>query len=117
MEQISFCGMACNECPAFLATQKNDDDERKKVAEIWSKQYNADIKVEDVNCDRCLSEGKRLFFHCNVCELRKCGRERNLKNCAYCNEYACEKLSPIFEVAPNNKNTLDQIRKNFQLSK
>jgi hypothetical protein len=34
MEQISFCGMACNECPAFSATQKNDDDERKKVAEI-----------------------------------------------------------------------------------
>ena len=61
MEQISFCGMACNECPAFLATQKNDDDERKKVAEIWSKKYNADIKAENVNCDECLSEGKRLF--------------------------------------------------------
>ena len=55
MEQISFCGMACNECPAFSATQKNDDDERKKVAEIWSKKYNADIKAEDVNCDGCLS--------------------------------------------------------------
>ncbi|ENO11929.1 Protein of unknown function (DUF3795) [Thermoplasmatales archaeon SCGC AB-539-C06] len=117
MEQISFCGMICNECTAFLATQKNDDDERKKVAEIWSKQYNADIKAENINCDGCLSEGKRFFFHCNVCEVRKCGRERNLKNCAYCNEYACEKLSPIFEVASNNKNTLDQIRKNFQLSK
>jgi hypothetical protein len=117
MEQISFCGMICNECTAFLATQKNDDDERKKVAEIWSKQYNADIKAENINCDGCLSEGKRFFSHCNVCEVRKCGRERNLKNCAYCNEYACEKLSPIFEVAPNNKNTLDQIRKNFQLSK
>ena len=59
--------MVFNECSAFLATQKNDEDEIKKVAEIkkfaemWSKQYNADIKAEDVNCDGCLSEGKRLF--------------------------------------------------------
>ena len=117
MEQIGFCGMACNECPAFLATKKDDDGERKKVAETWSKQYNADIKAEDVNCDGCLSEGKRLFFHCNVCEVRTCVQERNLKNCAYCDEYACEKLSPIFEVAPNTKNTLDQIRRSLQLNK
>ena len=102
--------MACNECPAFLATQKNDDDERKKVAKIWSKQYNADIKAEDVNCDGCLSEGKRLFFHCNDCEVRKCGKEIKFKNYASCDEYVCEKLRPIFEIEPDNKNTTNTMR-------
>jgi len=67
MGQKVFEGMVCDEFPAFLANQKNDNGERKKVAGIWSKQCNKDIKAEDVNCDGCLSECKRLFFHCNVC--------------------------------------------------
>jgi hypothetical protein len=31
---ISFCGLTCTECPAFLATQKDDDQEREKVAKL-----------------------------------------------------------------------------------
>ena len=58
MEQIVICVMVCDECQAFLATQKNDDGERKKVAGIWFKQYTIDIKADDVNCDGCFSERK-----------------------------------------------------------
>ncbi|KUK85723.1 MAG: Uncharacterized protein XE03_1923 [candidate division TA06 bacterium 34_109] len=29
-KMIAFCGLICTECPAFIATQKNDDIERKK---------------------------------------------------------------------------------------
>jgi hypothetical protein len=47
---ISFCGLTCTECPAFLATQKDDDQERDKVAKLWSKEYHSDIKPEDINC-------------------------------------------------------------------
>jgi len=112
MKQISFCGTACNECPAFLATQNDNGDERSKIAELWSKQYNADIKPEHINCDGCLSEGKN-FFHCKVCEVRKCAQEKGLKNCAYCDKYACEKLKPIFEMAPDAKTTLDEIRESL----
>ena len=110
MKQISFCGTVCTECPAFLATQEDADEKRREIAVLWSKEYNAEITLEDVNCDGCLSEGGRLFFHCNVCEVRKCGREKGLKNCAYCDEFACEKLMPIFELAPAAKATLDEIR-------
>jgi hypothetical protein len=108
---IGFCGIVCDECPALLATQKNDDNERKRVAEQWSRQYSADIKPEDVNCDGCLSESGRLFGYCKVCEIRKCGREKRVKNCAYCDEYACEKLNQFFVMAPNAKVTLEEIRK------
>ncbi len=31
-KMIGFCGINCSECPAFLATQNDDDIERKKVA-------------------------------------------------------------------------------------
>ena len=64
-KMIAICGTVCSECPALLATQKDDDAERKRIAEAWSKQYNADIKPEDINCDGCMSGGKRLFFYGN----------------------------------------------------
>jgi len=92
---IAYCGIICSECPAFLATQKNDDNERKKVAEMWSKQFNAEFKPEDINCDGCLSESERLFNYCRVCEIRKCGQEKGVKNCAYCDDYACETLNKL----------------------
>jgi len=76
----------------------------------WSKRYNAEIKPEDINCEGCMSGGEKVFFYCNVCELRKCGREKGVENCAYCEEYACGKLGDFFKVAPSSKATLDEIR-------
>ena len=61
---IAFCGLTCTEYPAFIATQKDDDKERGKVAEVWSKEFNSEIKPEDINCDGCLVESDRLFSHC-----------------------------------------------------
>ncbi|MCD6569822.1 MAG: DUF3795 domain-containing protein [Deltaproteobacteria bacterium] len=60
---IAFCGLPCHECDAFLATRDDDDQKRAEVAQLWSKQYNADIKPEDINCDGCLSDNGYLFNH------------------------------------------------------
>ena len=30
-KMIAFCGTVCAECPAFLATKMDDDNERKKL--------------------------------------------------------------------------------------
>ncbi len=60
-KMTAFCGIVCSECPALLATQEGDDSKRKKVAETWSKQFNVDIKPEQINCDGCASEGKTVF--------------------------------------------------------
>lgn len=114
MEKMTaFCGIVCTECPAFIATQKNDDTERKKVAESWSKMFKADLKPEDINCDGCLVVGENIFSHCKVCEIRKCGFEKVVKNCAYCDEYICEKLEKFFNNAPDAKKNLEEIRKSL----
>jgi len=110
---IGFCGTTCTECPAFLATQEDDNDERVKIAELWSKQYNADIKPEDINCEGCLSESRQLFSYCKVCEIRRCGQERHVNNCAYCDDYACEKLNKLLNMAPEARLTLEGSRKSF----
>jgi hypothetical protein len=109
-EMIAFCGLACNECRAFLATKADDDEKRAEVAQLWSKEFKVDINPEDINCEGCLAEGENLFNYTKVCEIRKCGKEKGLLNCAHCNDFACEKLEKFFEMAPDVKTRLDEIR-------
>ncbi len=113
-EAIAFCGIDCNECGTFIATKNDDDEKRLEVAQTWSKQYNSDIKPEDINCDGCQSNGERLFNYCTVCGIRKCAKERGVANCAYCDDYACEKLEDFFKLAPDSKIKLDEIRRDNQ---
>ena len=109
-KMVAFCGIVCTECPAFLATQKDDDEERRKVAQLWSKQFNTEIKPETINCDGCLAESGRLVEYCRICEIRKCGLEKEVKNCAFCDEYACDKLENFLVNASDAKATLEEIR-------
>lgn len=105
------CGLVCSECGAYLATQADDDEARKTVAETWSKEFNADIKWQDINCDGCMSGSDRLFNHCYVCEIRACVAERGLTNCAFCADYACDKLTGFFAMAPVARDGLEEIRR------
>jgi len=109
-KMVACCGIICSECPAFIATMNDDDAERKKVAESWSKEFKADIKPENINCEGCLSKGERVFSHTKVCEIRKCGQEKGVENCAHCDEYVCEKLDKFFEMVPACRTTLDEIK-------
>jgi hypothetical protein len=65
-KMIAVCGIECHQCPAFLATRENDDLKRKEVAEMWSKDFKAEIKPEDIHCEGCTSGKERLFSHCQV---------------------------------------------------
>jgi hypothetical protein len=109
-EMIAICGIPCHECGAFLATRDGDDEKRAEVAQLWSKEYKSDIKPEDINCEGCLSVSGNLFNYSKTCEIRKCGNEKGVVNCAHCNDYACEKLEKFFEMVPDAKKRLDGIR-------
>jgi len=45
--------------------------------------------AENVKCDGCLSDGRLAD---KQCKARPCAIERGVKNCAYCEEFACEKV-------------------------
>jgi len=109
-QMTAFCGLICIECGAFIATQNDDDRKRAEVAQLWSKQYNHDLKPADINCDGCTSDSDRLIGHCHVCEIRKCGKQKAILNCAYCDDYACEKLEGFFKMVPDAKKHLDEIK-------
>jgi hypothetical protein len=107
---ISYCGLSCHECPALLATKADDDEKRKECAAVWSKEYGRELDPSSINCNGCLTEGEPVFGHCNVCEIRACGKEKKVVNCAYCDDYVCEKLEKFFAIAPMCKENLDAIR-------
>ena len=109
-EMVAYCGIVCTECPGFIATQQDDNSKRKEVAEQWSKQYNMPVKPEDINCDGCISPGRHIGY-CNICEIRKCGTGKAVENCAYCDEYACEKLTKFHTMAPHAGKKLEKIKK------
>jgi hypothetical protein len=113
-EVIGFCGIVCSDCPVFKATQMNDIAERKSVAELFTKQYGREYKPEDINCDGCVNDGERIFSFCSVCGIRQCGREKRVKNCAYCTEYPCEKLNEVFNAYPKAKASLDEERRGIE---
>lgn len=112
MEMIAFCGINCADCPAYVATVNNDDNLREKTAKEWSKMFNADIKASDINCHGCHGNGEKLFSHCHVCEIRKCGIEKGIEStCAECKDYACKKLEDLQQYLPNEKKQLDELNK------
>lgn len=109
-KMIATCGLLCHECGAFQATQADDDKKRTEVAVLWSKQYNTELKPEDINCYGCLSRDEVVFNHPRVCEIRKCGMEKDILNCAHCSDYPCERLEKFFKMVPPSKEILDEIR-------
>ena len=109
-EMVAYCGLDCHQCGAFIATRDDDDSKRAEVAALWSSEFDADIQAGDINCDGCTSEGGVRFRHCEVCEIRNCGVEKGVANCAYCSEYACAKLSDCLAMVPETKTRLERIR-------
>jgi hypothetical protein len=67
------------------------------------------MKPEDANCDGCQSKDGRIFSHCRTCNIRLCGMDKQLDNCAACPEYACRKLQDFHTLVPYARKTLDKL--------
>lgn len=110
---IAYCGLNCSECPAYLATQKEDLKEIEKVSKEWSSE-SMSFKPEEIYYDGCKGEG-RLFSWCSECPIKSCCQEKGIQNCAYCEDYFCENLKMTFNKDPSAKERLDEIWQKFLL--
>jgi len=87
---------------------------KAEIVKLCKDQYGITYKVEDISgCDGCKAEGERLFRASRNCPIRKCAREKELENCAYCTEYACGKLEAFFKTDPAAKARLDAVRESI----
>lgn len=105
---MAYCGIICEECPAYKATVNNNDELRKKTADRWSKMYNDDIRAEHINCLGCRSELR--FSYCGVCEVRVCNLEKQLGHCGDCDAFSCGKEDFILDHTPGARERLEAAR-------
>lgn len=107
--KIACCGLDCETCDAYMATQADDDALRATTAEKWTKMYNYPMKPEDINCTSCKAPGVKIG-HCHVCEVRKCCMDRGHEHCGVCPDYACDTLNGFLAQMPDDVATANRER-------
>ncbi|MBR5049479.1 MAG: DUF3795 domain-containing protein [Erysipelotrichaceae bacterium] len=95
-EFLAYCGLDCEKCDARIATINDDDELRRKTAELWSQLNHAEITPEMINCTGCRMEGVKFPFCQSMCPIRQCCQLKELANCGHCPQMdSCEKLNMI----------------------
>ena len=95
-DMIAFCGLDCEKCEAWIATQNNDDALRAKVAANWSKLNGITILPEMINCDGCRVDGVKTVFCDSLCKIRQCALAKNYPTCGSCSDLStCETIKMI----------------------
>jgi hypothetical protein len=113
---IAYCGLVCSGCDAYIATQSNDLEALERLAQRAREEFGIeDATAETSMCDGCLTEDGRQIAYCAMCEIRACAVARGLGgpppvNCAYCADYACDKLEAIFSHSAEARALLDEIQ-------
>jgi hypothetical protein len=104
---ISCCGIDCSQCPARIATLKDDDTLRAETAEIWAVQYNnPGFTAEMINCLGCRQDGVKLG-HCYECAIRNCSNDKGFVTCGSCPEVDnCSIVAPILSFLPDGRENL-----------
>ena len=106
MLKMGYCGDDCNQCPRYLATQSDDEEQFRKVAELWRivGWRITDEPPENLTCHGCDS--------LDICELgmRDCAMAKGLDSCGKCADYPCEKMKDIFK---NNQREAAICREKF----
>jgi hypothetical protein len=107
---IAACGLDCAACPAYIASMTNDEELRKKTAAEWTKSFGFDCKPEMVNCHGCFATDGVQIGHCSDCGIRLCVVSKDMKSCAACAGFGCEKTAEFWKSAPEAKKNLEALR-------
>ncbi len=105
---LAICGLNCKTCEARLATIKNDDALRVKVAKEWSALNGVTITPEMINCDGCRAAGAKTVFCDSLCPIRQCALGKQIGTCGDCAEKAaCKTLAMITDSSAEARRNLD----------
>lgn len=112
-EMVAYCGLHCDECKAFKATQTRDIEWKKRIAKHWTEELKVEFKPEEVDCCGCKSAV--LSGWCRkICAIRPCAERRKVETCAHCGDYPCGKLKEFLPNEPVATKNLEDIRKTLQ---
>lgn len=105
---IGCCGLDCEKCEARIATINNDDDERVRIAKLWSSLNKVEITPEMINCLGCRLDGVKTPFCNSLCPIRNCSMSKKFNTCGSCDKIDnCETLNMVVS---NNKEALKNLK-------
>jgi len=109
---IAYCGLVCDDCPAFIATNQNYHAKKEELAKKWADQ-NENLNANDITCYGCKNTNKKTKF-CQICYVRKCCIKKGIENCAFCFDYPCPEYNKLIKkiVSPEAKKILDELNAN-----
>lgn len=99
------CGLLCRSCGIYIATQENNNDQLRGIAE------RLHIPFEEVRCNGCRSDV--LSAHCKACYFRECSEKKEIGFCSECSEYPCQPLKEFQTKMPHRAElfqSLDRIK-------
>ncbi|MGD2252556.1 MAG: DUF3795 domain-containing protein [Anaerolineales bacterium] len=83
---IGYCGYRCHLC----AARSDDPAIRQQLVDGWRRIFGHQLyTAENVRCDGCLNDGRLADKNCRA---RPCAIERGVRNCAYCDDFVCDKV-------------------------
>ena len=95
---IACCGLDCEACEARIATMKDDQSLREKVAKLWSRLNGVEITPGMIHCVGCRVDGVKTPYCDSLCPIRACALSRGVTTCGDCAELdACEKVGRIID--------------------
>ena len=109
---ISYCGIDCEKCDAYIATSNNDQALREKTARLWSELNHATILPEHINCDGCRADGRKTVFCESLCRIRQCALKKEVATCGDCPEM--EHCSTVGAVHAYNHEAFENLKEKRQ---
>jgi hypothetical protein len=86
---LSKCGYRCDLCLAY-APNVEKNDRRIELSDGWFRIYGFRIDPDSIVCEGCVSSDSPNVID-KECPVRPCVVSRKIENCAYCDEFVCEK--------------------------
>ena len=104
---IAYCGLDCEKCDAYIATQNNDEALREKTAKLWSRMNGVEITPEMINCDGCRADGRKTPYCDSLCQIKKCAQTNQVETCGSCAEL--KKCPTVGMIVKKNSDALKNL--------
>jgi hypothetical protein len=90
--RIAVCGDNCSECPRYLATLSNKQQELEKIAQLWYRLGFRDriVSVEEIKCSGCNKKTDCSYG------ITTCEHLAGIDNCGECKHFPCPAFDEIF---------------------
>lgn len=101
-DSVAYCGLFCESCGVYIATQNKDDKELERIAQKMK------TKKEDIPCEGCRS--KVLSLHCRSCKYREYAQNKEIDNCEECHDFPCDELREFQGQMPHRAELFESAR-------